>query len=218
MLSRLRCRFFSTVRKHRVRTVVCMGTTRSGAQREALLDCSHSTLHCVVICTLDLFVSRRLHRIAARYEPARGVETNSWSGLHSRPPIINCPSAAASMAPSTYAAPTLEERRRERAASWAHFAKLIAIWNQVDRGQFRLEPLPCYTCGGRGSDNWCNACERMDRLGYQGFRPCRNAWTPMCNDCIAANVQCRICGCRVSQAPTDEEMGPVMNNVVLHNA
>ena len=106
-----------------------------------------------------------------------------------------------------YAIPTLEERRKSTAATWAYFALVVAEAKRVHGVDHVV--IPCYTCGACGNADWCNTCEMQDNRPGKA----KGAWTPMCRQCEDADMKCRICGIRPSQGPKDEEMGNAWNVV-----
>jgi hypothetical protein len=105
--------------------------------------------------------------------------------------------------------PNLQDRRAEPAASWAHFATVVAD-ARVVFGPDHVS-IPCITCGADGKLDWCNTCE------VRGNRPpeAKGFLTPMCRRCEADNVKCRLCGMRPSEGPSDWEMGNAVHFPVL---
>ena len=96
-----------------------------------------------------------------------------------------------------YSVPTLAQRRAELAASMAYFAHVLRTAVPPLEAHQRF---PCYQCGQAGPGDWCNTCEV---LGNRPLREQPHLVTPFCHACMAANVQCRVCGVRPDDGPDD---------------
>lgn len=97
--------------------------------------------------------------------------------------------------------PNLDQRRKEPAASWAHYATVVAHAREVFGPDHIV--IPCITCGADGKNDWCNTCE----VRGNHLPEAKGLVTPMCRQCEADDVKCRICGMRPSEGPSDWEMG-----------
>ena len=98
-----------------------------------------------------------------------------------------------------YSLPTLAQRRAELSASMAYFAHVLRVANPPLQPHQRF---PCYQCGQAAPGDWCNTCET---LGNHPLREQPDIVTPYCHACMAANLECRVCGVRPSDGPADAD-------------
>ena len=112
------------------------------------------------------------------------------------PPPLRIPPQA----PATFATPSLHERRDEPSARAAFFAYASAFVPATPHNK-----MSCNACGQPGPGNWCNICELA--------HPNSGMFPPLCNTCVADDVECPICGTRPSQGPREDSMPEVINPI-----